>query len=136
MEQLEEAKKKREADPQHSYGPMYKGLNENGYNYDDIQSTLGNPYYTMNYRDSVSDYFYRPYSLPQSEEPYEEDGGRFFFFLITTYISLITTDKMNITKYADLTLMFIFSTSTFYTTTTTKISSTPSCSTTSSYGQC
>ena len=85
MKELEEAKKKREADPQYSFGPVYKGFNANGYNYDDIQSTLGNPYSYTNYRDSLPDYFYNPYSMPQSndEEPFAEDGGRLFWYWFT-----------------------------------------------------
>jgi len=113
MEELEATKKKRQAELDDSLGPKYKEYDWNRYyNYDDIQSTLGNPY-NLNYRGTESPYFYKPYSIPQgdNEEQYEEDVGRLFWFWITT-------------------------TFTTYTTTVSKYTSTPSCSTTSSYGQC
>ena len=112
MEELEATKRKRQAELDDSLGPMYREYDWNGYyNYDDIQSTLGNPY-NSNYRGTESPYFYKPYSIPHSDdEEHDEDVGRLFWFWITT-------------------------TFTTYTTTVSKYTSTPSCSTTSSYGQC
>ena len=110
MEELEAGKKKRQVETDYLLGQGYRGYNGNGYyNDDEIQSTLGNPYIPNN---SESPYYYKPYSIPQSDgELYEEDVGRLFWFWIT---STVTT----------------------YTTTISKYTSTPSCSTTSSYGQC
>ena len=82
MEQLEAAKKKREADPDYLVDPMYSGYSGNGYNYGDIQSTLGNPYFP-NYRDAEPPFYYgSPYYPSYNDEPYDQ-GGRLFFFWIT-----------------------------------------------------
>ena len=100
MEELEAAKKKREADPDYLIGPMYSAYSGSRYNYDDIQSTLGHPYYP-NYRDAEPPFFYdSPYYPSYNDEPYSDQGGRLFFFWVTY-------------------------TSTYYTTSTSTYSSTP-----------
>ena len=83
MEELEEAKKKREADPSYLLGPMYRDYEGNGYNYDHIQSTLGFPYYP-NYRDAEPPFYYnQPF---YNEDPFEEQelDGRWFLYWSTT----------------------------------------------------
>ena len=89
MEELEEAKKKREADPQYLLGPMYRDYGGNGYNYDNIQSTLGKPYY----RDTPPPYYYNQRYSPiyndddamMHDEGQLNDGGRNFFIWLTRY---------------------------------------------------